>query len=241
LNCSERRESFKGDENNLKEICSARQLHYEMKREGSDSEEFIPTRQSLLERLKCWEDQESWRDFFDTYWRLLYGAAVKSGLNDAEAQDVVQGTVIIVARKMEDFKYDPAVDSFKGWLLYLTRKQIAQQYRKRAREHGGGGRARNLDELTQELEEIPEQAGAGLEALWEQEWERNLWDAAIAKVKQQVSAKQFQMFNLYVIKEWEAVDAGRTLGVPVAQVYLAKHRISALVKKELEQLRTKLA
>ena len=154
-----------------------------MKREGSDSEEFIPTRQSLLERLKCWEDQESWRDFFDTYWRLIYGAAVKSGLNDAEAQDVVQDTVIIVARKMEDFKYDPAVDSFKGWLLYLTRKQIAQQYRKRAREHGGGGRARNLDELTQELEEIPEQAGAGLEALWEQEWERNLWDAAIAKVR----------------------------------------------------------
>ena len=110
-------------------------------------------------------------DFFDTYWRLIYGAAVKSGLNDAEAQDVVQGTVIIVARKMEDFKYDPAVDSFKGW-LFTTRKQIAQQYRKRAREHGGGGRARNLDELTQELEEIPEQAGAGLEALWEQEWER---------------------------------------------------------------------
>ena len=98
-----------------------------------------------------------------------------------------------------------------------------------------------MDELTQGLEEIPEQADAGLEALWEQEWERNLWDAAIAKVKQQVSAKQFQMFNLYVIKEWEAVDAAKTLGVPVAQVYLAKHRISALVKKELEQLRTKLA
>jgi RNA polymerase sigma-70 factor (ECF subfamily) len=49
------------------------------------------------------------------------------------------------------------------------------------------------------------------------------------------------MFNLYVSKEWEAVDAAKTLGVPVAQVYLAKHRISALVKKELEQLRTKLA
>jgi RNA polymerase sigma-70 factor (ECF subfamily) len=241
LNCSERRESFKESENNLKEITSARQLHYEMKREGSDTEEFIPTRQSLLERLKCWDDQESWRDFFDTYWRLIYGAAVKSGLNDAEAQDVVQDTVIIVARKMEDFKYDPAVDSFKGWLLYLTRKQIAQQYRKRARVHGGGGRTGNLAELTRELEEIPEQADVGLEALWEQEWERNLWDAAIAKVKQQVSAKQFQMFNLYVIKEWEAVDAAKTLGVPVAQVYLAKHRVSALVKKELEQLRTKLA
>ena len=82
-----------------------------------ERQEFIPTRQSLLSRLKSWDDQESWRDFFNTYWKLIYGAAVKSGLNDAEAQDVVQDTVITVAKKMEDFKYDPAVDSFKGWLF----------------------------------------------------------------------------------------------------------------------------
>ena len=211
-----------------------------MKHRRSDTDEFIPTRESLLERLKRWDDQESWREFFDIYWRLIYGAAVKSGLNDAEAQDVVQDTVIIVAKKMEDFKYDPALDSFKGWLLYLTRKQIAQQYRKRARERGGLGSSAKIGEWSQDLEEIPDQTGAGLDVLWEQEWESNLWNAAIAKVKQQVNAKQFQMFNLYVIKEWQAADAARFLGVPVAQVYLAKHRISALVKKELTQLKTKL-
>src|SRR5215467_2913469 len=163
-----------------------------MKHRRSDTDEFIPTRESLLERLKRWDDQESWREFFDIYWRLIYGAAVKSGLNDAEAQDVVQDTVIIVAKKMEDFKYDPAVDSFKGWLLFLTRKQIAQQYRKRAKNHGAAGQAARLAEFTPEVEEIPEQAGAGLEALWEREWERNLWEAALAKVKLQVNARQFQ-------------------------------------------------
>jgi len=35
-------------------------------------DELIPTRQSLLGRLKDWEDQASWREFFDTYWRLIY-------------------------------------------------------------------------------------------------------------------------------------------------------------------------
>ena len=100
-------------------------------------EDFLPTRTSLLRRLKQWEDQESWRDFFDTYWKLIYSAAVKAGLNDAEAQDVVQDTVIAVAKKIEDFKYDPAVDSFKGWLLYLTRKRVALHYRKRERDRGG--------------------------------------------------------------------------------------------------------
>ena len=99
-------------------------------------DKWLPTRASLLRRLKRWEDQESWREFFNTYWRLIYGAATKAGLNDAEAQDVVQDTVIAVAKKIEDFKYDPALDSFKGWLLYLTRKRIALHYRKRERDKG---------------------------------------------------------------------------------------------------------
>src|SRR5215471_6833521 len=79
-------------------------------------DEPLPTRQSLLERLKRWDDQESWRDFFNLYWGLLYSTAIKAGLSDSEAQDVVQDTIIMASRKMEKgFKYDPAVDSFKGW------------------------------------------------------------------------------------------------------------------------------
>jgi hypothetical protein len=31
----------------------------------------IPTRYSLLSRLQNWDDQDSWKDFFDTYWRLI--------------------------------------------------------------------------------------------------------------------------------------------------------------------------
>ena len=63
-------------------------------------DEWIPTRQSLLTRLKHWDDQEGWQEFFDTYWRLIYGVARKAGLNDTEAQEVVQASVITVAKKM---------------------------------------------------------------------------------------------------------------------------------------------
>jgi len=63
-------------------------------------EQPIPTRQSLLGRLKDWNDQESWQVFFDTYWRLIYNTAMKAGLNDAEAQDVVQETILSVSKKV---------------------------------------------------------------------------------------------------------------------------------------------
>jgi RNA polymerase sigma factor (sigma-70 family) len=204
------------------------------------SNESIPTRVSLLNRLKRWDDQESWRQFFNTYWKLIYAAAARSGLNDAEAQDVVQETVIAVAKKMETFQYDPAADSFKGWLYYLTRKRIAMQFRRRARDRGkrlesecdGSGCANP----PADLEQIPDPDGFDPEAFWQEEWERNLLQAALARVKEHVNARQYQMFDLYVGKQWPACQVAEALGVTVAQVYLAKHRITTLVKEEVRRL-----
>src|SRR6266542_633634 len=108
---------------------------------ADDSDEFIPTRRSLLARLKNWDDQESWQDFFNTYWRFIYSVALKAGLSDAEAQDVVQENVLTVAKKIGEFKSDPAIGSFKGWLMLLTRRRIADQFEKRrkAGQSSGGG------------------------------------------------------------------------------------------------------
>jgi RNA polymerase sigma-70 factor (ECF subfamily) len=75
--------------------------------------------------------EANWKTFFDSYWKLIYGVAIKAGLDDAEAQKVVQETIIAVAKQMEGFKYDPKIGSFKGWLLHTTRWRIADKMRKR--------------------------------------------------------------------------------------------------------------
>ena len=100
---------------------------------SDESDEFLPTRVSLLRRLKDWGDQESWQEFFDTYHRLIHSVALKAGLSQTEAQDVVQETVLTVAKKIADFRADPAKGSFKGWLMVVTRRRIADQFEKRAR------------------------------------------------------------------------------------------------------------
>src|SRR5438270_451514 len=84
----------------------------------------LPTRWSLLSRLKDWEDQESWRQFFDAYGQLIYHTACKAGLSHTEAQEVVQEVVISVAKKMGEFKTDPSRCSFKSWLFNLTRSRV---------------------------------------------------------------------------------------------------------------------
>src|SRR4030095_12577839 len=88
------------------------------------------TRASLLNRLKNLDDQESWQDFYDTYSNLIYQVAFRSGLSDSEAKEVLQDTMIRIAKKMPDFKYDPA-RSFKGFLLHETGYRIKEQFRQR--------------------------------------------------------------------------------------------------------------
>src|SRR2546426_3139581 len=97
----------------------------------NDDDEIIPTRQSLLSRLKDWSDQESWKVFFDTYWKLIYASAIRAGLTEAEAQDVVQETVIGVCRNIPKLEYNPAKGSFKKWLMRQTQWRVMDQLRKR--------------------------------------------------------------------------------------------------------------
>src|SRR6266567_2462892 len=77
-------------------------------------EDLIPTRRSLLSRIKDWEDAASWQDFFDTYWKLIYRTGRRAGLTDDEAQDVVQETLLNICQNIGGFRYDPEKGSFKG-------------------------------------------------------------------------------------------------------------------------------
>jgi hypothetical protein len=90
------------------------------------TEHAIPTRYSLLKRLQDWQDNESWQDFFDTYWRLIYSMALRSGLTETE-----------------------------------------------------------------------------------------------------------EMFDLYALRQWPVNKVAQTPGVSVPRVYLAKHRVAAMIKREI--------
>jgi len=184
----------------------------------------IPTRQTLLKRIKNPGDNTGWREFFDTYWRLIHGVAMKAGLTESEAQDVVQETVLAVSRKMPGFDYVPGRDSFRGWLVQLTRWKIADQFRKR------------LPVKIQTDEQFIDPAGSEFEAIWDEEWQRHVAAGALRAVKARVNAKQFQMYYLHVVQGWPVEKVCRRLGINAGQVYVAKHRISALVKREAARI-----
>jgi len=200
--------------------------------------QWLPTRASLLHRLKDWRDQTSWQQFFDIYGKLIFGVARRSALSDAEAEDVVQETMLAVARHMPGFKYDAARGSFKSWLLNLTRWRIIDQSRKCHRVAAESTMIGEQGDGTGILERFIDPASDALDALWEAEWKQTLLDAAIAKVKHRVEPESYQLFDCYVNKDWPAEKVATNFNVPVGHVYLAKSRVSEMLKAEVLRLET---
>ena len=195
----------------------------------------LATRRSLVERLANWEDQKAWQEFFETYRHLLFAVARKSGLTDAEAQEVVQETVIAVAKKSGGLRYDPALGSFKVWLLQVTRWRIADQFRKRQADRRGELPGRRDDSRhTATFDRVAHPDSGQLEEMWEREWQAHRLKAALARLKRRVDPLHYQVFDCYVLKEWPVADITRALGVNRGRIYLIKHRLAALLKEEFE-------
>ena len=194
------------------------------------------TRSSLVNRLRDWGDHGGWQDFFDTYWKLIYAVALKAGLSDAEARDVVQETVVAVAKQMRDGGYDRSKSSFKNWLCLITRRRIIDHFRRRTDPKLRHAPTGDDTSCTDRIARVPDPASLALDSVWEEEWQKNLLDAALERVKRQVTPKQFQIFDLSVLRALPVAEVTALLKVNAAQIYLARHRVGALVKREARRL-----
>jgi RNA polymerase sigma-70 factor (ECF subfamily) len=197
--------------------------------------ELISTRTTLLERLKDWKDDSSWEEFFQIYSKLIRGAAIKSGLTAAEAEDVVQETMVAVAKYIPSFNYDRKLGSFKHWLLNMSKWRICDQFRRRG--SAASQLPNDLTAETQLLSILIDEKSITFDEFWEDEWQKSVLDTAIKKVKTSLDSQKYQIFDFLINKQWSSERVAKSFGIPVGQVYLAKHRITELIKKEVERLR----
>lgn len=200
------------------------------------SENFLPTRRSLLGRLKQWDDRRSWEEFVRMYERLIYSVAVKAGLRDHEARDVVQDTLISVAKELPEFQYDPAKGSFKGWLRMITRRRIVDFWRKRSRQVQTSEPLPSDDTQTTPLDRIADPNSVEMDEIWEDEWRRYLMNAALERVRKEVSPRAYQVFDLCFLQEMPTAEAAEALGMSAGNIYITKHRVAQVLKKEIRKL-----
>ena len=207
-----------------------------------DSEDPLRTRRSLLSRLRKSDDPASWEEFVAIYRRLIYNAGLEAGLQHHEAEDVAQDTLLTIWKQIRtgNFRYDSAKGFFRGFVRKTTRWRIDDYFRKKMRQPQGAPRREGKrTSSTATIDRIPDQRSLEKELISDAEWEQALWNAALERVKRQVKPKQFQIFDLYVVKQWPTEKIVQTLAVSRTQVFLAKHRILKLIKRDIKQLDTK--
>lgn len=195
------------------------------------------TRSTLLERLKDLEDESSWRVFFDSYAKIIHGVAVKSGLQPQDAQDVVQETVVSVAKHIGGFEYDRSRGSFKSWLLTITRSKIITRWRRNSREPSLPNAEASSATSTSPIEKFPDPASNQLEEIWEREWQQAILSRAMDSLKKMVDPAHFQVFDCLVNKGWSVAEVENRLGVKPEQAYLIKSRVTARLKEEVTKVR----
>jgi RNA polymerase sigma factor (sigma-70 family) len=190
------------------------------------------TRPSLLVRIRDAQDNAAWCQFVEIYAPLIYGFARKHGLQDADAADLTQDVLRVVAKTIPGLDYDRQRGSFRGWLFTVVRNRL-RNFLTRRRPYDQGTGDTGAHELLQE-QPAPEDDQA---TWWDQDFERQLFACAAKQVRRRVQESTWQAFWQTTVLGKSGKEVAQELKMTVAAVYLAKSRIMAQLKEQIRQLR----
>ncbi len=189
------------------------------------------TSPTLLGRLKDLRDGQAWKEFVHRYTPRIYGWCRKFGLQDADAQEVTQGVLLMLARRMRTFEYDPN-KSFRGWLKTVTIHAWGDFLADRKRNGQAVGGAA-LDGWWASVE-----AADDLDQHLDEEFERELLLEAMARVQLRVEARTWNVFHLVVFEKRSGAEVARQFAMTVGAVYRARNRVKTLLREEVHKLQS---
>jgi len=201
--------------------------------------ETLRTSWTFVAHLKNVDDQENWQRFYELYYGLIVGVAMKAGLREDEAQEVLQETMASVSKNIQEFEADPARGSFRAWLLKSARWRIQDQFRKRLPVAVNSDASSDGTATRPAVERVPNAREVDLEELCDEEWEKRLMEQARKELQLEVKAEHYQIFHLLTAEEKSVAEVANMVGRNPAQIYLVKHRVSQALKRIVRRLEKK--
>jgi RNA polymerase sigma factor (sigma-70 family) len=189
------------------------------------------TRPSLLVRIRDAGDRAAWLQFVEIYAPLVYRFARKRGLQDADAADLAQEVLQAVAGASRRLEYDPGRGTFRGWLFTVARNRL-HNFLLRRRRYMAALVELGPDECLDDYPAPTQEESA----LWEQEYRRRLFDWATEQVRREFQDTTWQAFWRTAVDGEGAKQVAEALGMSVGAVYIAKSRVLARLREQIEEL-----
>ncbi len=192
-----------------------------------------PTRTSasLLGRLRLGgSSHHDWSEFARKYAPLILGWCRRWGLQDADADDVVQDVLARIAARMRSFEYD-ASKSFRAYVKTLAHYTWCDliEARKRAGIGGSGDTA-----VIDQLDGLP--ARDDLQARLADAFDQEILDEASARVRLRVEPRTWEAFMLTAVEGLSGAEVATRTGMEVATVFKAKSKVQKMLREEVRRL-----
>lgn len=197
---------------------------------NNESTSIFNTRSTLLQRLKEGGNESAWQEFYDIYGRLIFSYCLHFNISYAEAEDLVQEICIKIFRQILKFDYSPDRGRFRGWLKTITHNAAIDYLRRKQY------RKRTASDYRIHLEIKQEVDFASTTELWQEEWEKALYEAALEQVRKRVGEDTFQVFQRYVLKNIPAQEVAVAAKLEVNAVYAVKHRVLRYLREEVSRI-----
>lgn len=184
------------------------------------------TRASLLVKLRDHQNASAWQEFTDLYTPVIRKTALRTGLQVADVENVVQEVLLAVSQSIDQWLANPLRGSFRGWLSRIAKnKTLDLLTRKATRPESGPSR---------EWDAIPA-ALSSLSSYWDQEYRWELFVRVAKHVREAVAEATWQAFWLSTIENRPIADVARQLGVRQGVVYLSRCRVLDRIRKLVKQ------
>ena len=145
------------------------------------------TQPSLLSRVRDSSDQAAWREFEAKYRELILRFCRRRGLQQADAEDVLQLAMQFLVKSLPQFAYDPKRGRFRDYLYQTVRSAIS-----RLKERPiPAGRALDTSMMAVLADEDESQTAA----LWEREWINHHYRQAMETIRHSFDPRSLDVFD----------------------------------------------
>lgn len=182
----------------------------------------------LLEGLKNAANKTSWLEFDSRYRPVLLAVANRLGLPEQQADDAVQDTLAAFVNQYSQGQYDRQKGRLRDWLSGIMIHKVRDIQRKQYRQ-----REVISSKPPAYFEEIEDES---VRAAVEAEWAKAIMNQCLEEMREEVSPKAIEIFELYVLKQWLPKLVSQHCGVSVDVVYQTKLRML----KRIAQLKPRI-
>jgi RNA polymerase sigma-70 factor (ECF subfamily) len=187
------------------------------------------TRPSLLIRVRDPADQAAWHEFVDIYRPLILRLAWKKGMQDADADDVVQEVLATVAKAVEQREHDSKRAKFRTWLNRVAQNAILNALTRERPDRGSGDSA-----LLTALNQLESHSGPDSDLL-RLEYRREVFRWAMGQVRKEFHQATWDAFLLTAVEGRPVEAVAEELGKNRGAIYAARSRVMRRIQEKVNE------